>query len=73
MALRAMNNTEKEAAKILKDKGFTVFWFDSYSTAAGYYATHAKLIFQYCILSKAKEALEHLERLQPKQTSLFNN
>lgn len=60
MALRAMNNQEKEAAKMLKEKGFTVFWFQSGPHSSGYYAIHPKLIFQYCISTTSNMALEDI-------------
>jgi hypothetical protein len=64
MALRAMNNKEKNAAKMLKEKGFDVFWFESGPNSFGYYALHPKLTFQYCINTCADIALNDLKILE---------
>jgi len=62
MPLRAMNNFEKSAAKVLKEAGFFVFWFDSGPHSSGYYATHPKLISQYCIATCSDIALEDIKK-----------
>lgn len=62
MALRAMNNSEKAAAKILKESGFHVFWQDSGPRRGMFWATHPKLIGQYCIVTKSSEAIEDFKR-----------
>lgn len=64
MALRDMNNIEKANAKILKSKGFYVFWQYSHGERSGaYWATHPKLICQYCIITCASKAINDLERV----------
>lgn len=64
MSARAMNNTEKANAAILKKKGFHVFWFDSGPHSSGYYATHPSLIYQYHIGTTADQAVNHLKEKQ---------
>ena len=60
MALRAMNNTEKANAKILKENGFTVFWQDRGIQNGDYWAIHHKLKAQYHIGTTTNEAIIHL-------------
>lgn len=60
MAVRAMNNTEKANAKILKQRGFSVFWQYQGHASGNYWATHPKLICQYCIATSADSALRDL-------------
>lgn len=62
MALRAMNNTKKAAAKILKESGYNVFWQVGGPRRRTHWATHPKLIGQYCIVTKSSEAMEDLKR-----------
>jgi hypothetical protein len=71
MALRAMNNNEKANAKILKQNGFHVFWQYNGPDKGSYWATHSKLICQYCINTKADQALKDLSVIPSNQTSLF--
>lgn len=64
MAIRAMNNIEKQNAKTLKQKGFHVFWQYSNGEKTGsYWATHNLLICQYCIRTMASAAINDLELL----------
>jgi hypothetical protein len=63
MAKRAMNNIEKANAKLLKDKGFNVFWFDGGPSSSGFYAYHVKLVSQYCLNTATNYALRDIEAL----------
>ena len=59
MAIRAMNNTERHNAAILKAKGFTIFWEYSNREQSGeYWALHHEIKMQYCLRNSAAEALE---------------
>lgn len=60
MPARAMNNPEKEAAKLLKERGFCVFWFDGGPNSSGYYAMHPKLIMQYHIGTCTADAIKDI-------------
>lgn len=64
MSARAMNNTEKANAAILKREGFHVFWFESGPHSSGYYATHPKLICQYHLGTTADQAVNDLKEKQ---------
>jgi len=64
MVLRAMNNTEKQASKILKENGFHVFWEYRGEKNGDYWATHPKLVYQYHIATTADEAIEDLKNLK---------
>lgn len=61
-----MNNLEKEAAAVLKNAGFHVFWEESNSPRdpGGYWATHPKLIYQYYLNTNWRVALDDLNSVQ---------
>ena len=70
MAIRAMNNTEKANAAILKNLGFTVFY--QYSGIKGdYWATHPKLVYQYHLRTSAINAVNDLSKKIKNQLTLF--
>jgi len=61
MAHRAMNNKEKAAAAVLKAHGFEIFYSYNIGRRDGtYWAIHPKLISQYCIATKADQAIKDL-------------
>lgn len=63
MALKAMNNQERAAAKLLKEKGFEVFYQYQGANRGDYWAKHPKLPFQYHIATKSNQALQDLKNL----------
>lgn len=71
MVTRGMNNQEKINSAVLKEKGFYVFFSPS-RNGGMYWATHVKLICQYCIVTKSNMALSDLEEAtKSNQISLF--
>lgn len=73
MADRGMNNYEKQAAKKLKDAGFTVYWQDGHAdgnvTGGHWWAKHPQLICAYHVATCWKGALIDLwdKQLQAKR------
>jgi hypothetical protein len=59
-----MNNQEKANAKVLRQAGFYIF------EMKGFWATHPKLICQYCVTTKADKAIKDLNDAI-KSTQLF--
>ena len=57
---RAMNNTEKANAKILRQKGFEIIHTETQHKLT-FWAVHLKLISQYCIMTCADDAIHDLE------------
>lgn len=56
-----MNNIEKANAAMLKKAGFHIFYQYSHGGTKGcWWATHHKLIGQYCVKTAADDALYHL-------------
>lgn len=58
--LRAMNNTEKQNAAILKKRGFNIITTET-KYKLTFWAIHVKLICQYCILTSADQAIKDLD------------
>ena len=58
-----MNNKEKQASKILKEKGFSIFWEDRGDKDGDFWAMHPKLISQYHVGTSSKKALDDLQRI----------
>lgn len=71
MSLRAMNNKEKANAAILKKNGFHVFWqYTHRGTRGDWWATHHKLICQYCVKTKADDAIRDLDNVDNEERDL---
>ena len=65
MALRAMNNKEKAAVALLKEKGFHIFWqYRNGERDGDYWATHTKLIGQYHVGTATDEAIQQLKNAE---------
>jgi len=60
---KAMNNNQSAKAKILRKKGFEIFYAGGGHYGSGWYAFHPKMIYQYCIDTNFDLALSDLDKL----------
>jgi hypothetical protein len=67
MKLSTMNNKEKANAKILREAGFYIF-----ESRNVFWATHPKLISQYCVNTCADKAIQDLKNEINKIQGKFN-